>query len=71
MNNNERINQPKAICSFSYSLDGKSFSPIGETFTAREGLWIGAKVGLYCTRPKVSNDSGYADIDWFRVAAVK
>jgi beta-xylosidase len=70
-NNNERIKQPNAICTFSYSLDGKSFSPIGETFTAREGLWIGAKVGLYCSRPKVSNDSGYADVDWFRVEAVK
>ena len=69
-NNTERINQPKAICSFSYSLDGKLYSPIGETFTAREGLWIGAKVGLYCSRPKVSNDSGYADVDWFRVTAL-
>jgi len=69
--NKERINEPKALCTFSYSMDGKSFSPIGETFTAREGLWIGAKVGIYCSRPKASNDSGYADVDWFRVEAVK
>lgn len=28
---------------FSYSLDGKKFRPLGETFQAREGKWIGAK----------------------------
>jgi len=65
--NKEGINQPIATCRFSYSIDGNSFSPFGEAFVAREGLWIGAKVGLYCSRPKASNDSGYADVDWFRV----
>jgi len=69
--NKEGINEPKALCTFSYSTDGNVFSRIGEAFTAREGLWIGAKVGLYCSRPKASNDSGYADVDWFRVEAVK
>jgi len=69
--NKDKINEPKALCTFSYSTDGKVFSPLGESFTAREGLWIGAKVGLYCSRPKISNDSGYADVDWFRVAAIK
>jgi len=69
--NKDKINEPKALCTFSYSMDGEVFSPIGEAFTAREGLWIGAKVGLYCSRPKASNDSGYADVDWFRVEAVK
>ena len=69
--NKERINEPNALCTFSYSINGKSFTPIGEVFTAREGLWIGAKVGIYCSRPKASNDSGYADVDWFRVEAVK
>jgi len=65
--NKEGINQPVATCKFSYSIDGNSFSPLGEKFTAREGIWIGAKVGLYCSRPKASNDSGYVDVDWFRV----
>ncbi len=55
-----------AACNFSYSLDGKSFTAIGETFTAREGRWIGAKVGLVYTRPGKFNDAGSADIDWFR-----
>lgn len=65
--NNEGINEPKATCTFSYSSDGKAFKTLGNAFTAREGQWIGAKVGLFCTRPQPSNDSGYADVDWFRV----
>ncbi|GAA4746566.1 glycoside hydrolase family 43 protein [Flavisolibacter ginsenosidimutans] len=54
-------------CNFSYSLDGKSFTNTGDEFTAEVGRWIGAKVGLFCTRETQINDSGYADIDWFRV----
>lgn len=60
-----------AQCRFAYSLDGKSFTQIGEAFTAEVGRWIGAKVGLFCTRETVINDSGYADVDWFRVEQVK
>lgn len=65
--NKENILQPKANCTFSYSADGKIFTLIGENFAAWEGKWIGAKVGVFCQRPKPLNDSGYADIDWFRV----
>jgi beta-xylosidase len=64
--NNENILQPSANCSFSYSTDGKIFKTLGENFIAREGKWIGAKVGIFCQRPKTLNDSGYADVDWFR-----
>ncbi|MBC8081802.1 MAG: glycoside hydrolase, partial [Hymenobacter sp.] len=56
-----------AKCQFSYSLDGQTFQPVGGTFQAREGRWIGAKMGLFCTRAGSTNDAGYADIDWFRV----
>ncbi|GAB3906086.1 glycoside hydrolase family 43 protein [Mucilaginibacter boryungensis] len=56
-----------AKCDFSYSLDGKSFTSAGNTFQAEVGRWIGAKVGLFCTRESQTNDSGYADVDWFRV----
>jgi beta-xylosidase len=52
---------------FSYSTDGENFTPIGEPFTARQGGWIGAKVGLFCSRSTWSNDSGWADFDWFRI----
>ena len=56
-----------AECSFSYSIDGVSFSSIGNLFKAREGKWIGAKVGFYAIRNGVINDAGSADIDWFRI----
>lgn len=55
------------VCQFSYSKDGNQFEKAGEPFTAEVGRWIGAKVGLFCTRSAQINDSGYADIDWFRV----
>ncbi len=53
----------KAECRFSYSIDGKRFEPLGETFTAQPGMWIGAKVGLFA----LGSGSGYADFDWVRI----
>jgi beta-xylosidase len=58
-------------CQFSYSLDGKTFTKAGDEFTAEVGKWKGAKVGLFCTRQTQINDSGYADVDWFRVEPVE
>jgi len=56
------------MCEFSYSLDGKKYNKMGEAFQAREGKWIGAKVGTFCTRPSiVTNDGGWTDVDWFRI----
>ena len=55
-----------AICFFSYSSDGREFRSVGEPFKAREGRWIGAKVGFFYTRPGKFNDAGTADIDWIR-----
>jgi hypothetical protein len=58
----------RVMCTFSYSLDGKKYQPLGLPFQAREGKWIGAKVGVFCTRPAiVTNDGGWADVDWFRI----
>jgi hypothetical protein len=56
-----------AECQFSYSSDGTSYTSLGNVFKAREGKWIGAKVGFYALREGVFNDAGSADIDWFRV----
>lgn len=56
-------------CRFSYSQEGNHFEPVGATFFAREGKWIGAKVGLFALREGATNDAGYADFDWFRVDA--
>jgi beta-xylosidase len=57
------------LCNFSYSTDGLTYYNADQSFTAEPGRWIGAKVGLFCTRDSHSNDSGYADVDWFRVTA--
>lgn len=54
----------RAICQFFYSLDGVNFKTIGAPFTAREGKWVGAKVGLFSMGKKGT----YADFDWFRIA---
>ncbi|MCB0837071.1 MAG: glycoside hydrolase 43 family protein [Bacteroidetes bacterium] len=55
------------LCQFAYSPDGKKYTDIGKEFKAREGKWIGAKVGIFCIRPDHNNDGGYADYDWFRI----
>jgi hypothetical protein len=55
-----------AMCSFTFSTDGKNFKNVGVPFKAREGRWIGAKVGFFFNRPAKFNDVGSADIDWFR-----
>lgn len=56
-----------ALCTFSWSVDGEKFVTLGEPFKAKPGKWIGAKIGLFCVRSNITNDAGYADIDWFRV----
>jgi len=61
-----RVDSP-AICTFSYSLNGKDFIPIPGSFIAQPGKWIGAKVGIYCIGKQKSNDAGFADVDEFRV----
>lgn len=60
-----------AKCRFSYSTDGKSFTPAGTEFQATPGQWIGAKLGLFATRQTQINDSGWGDYDWFRVEPLK
>ena len=59
-----------AVCKFSYSEDGNAYKPCGETLSAKPGRWVGAKVGLFCTNKRKTNDAGFADVDWFRVEAV-
>jgi len=56
-----------AVCTFSYSSDGKIFTDILENFKATPGKWIGAAMGFFCTRTQVINDAGFAEVDWFRV----
>jgi beta-xylosidase len=60
--------RPEAKCQFSYSLDGQQFTPLGAEFPAREGKWVGAKMGVFCLSPGPAATAGYADVDWWRVA---
>ncbi|HEY0862974.1 MAG TPA: glycoside hydrolase 43 family protein [Lacunisphaera sp.] len=50
-------------CRFSYSLDGKTFTPLGEPFTANVGRWVGAKAGLFAAGDRAA----HADYDSFLV----
>mgnify|MGYP001118152164 FL=1 len=56
----------EAYCRFSYSLDGKKFTEAGTLFKARQGKWIGAKVGMFSVIPH-GKERGWVDVDWFRV----
>jgi hypothetical protein len=53
------------VCEFNYGSE-KITGNILETFTAKPGRWVGAKIGMFCTRANVTNDAGFADIDWVR-----
>lgn len=55
-----------ALAEFSYSTDGRRFHPAGSPFKVSRGHWIGAKAGLFHLRQKSTNDSGFADFDYFR-----
>lgn len=56
----------QAKARFSYSTDGRSYREIGTPFSAREGRWIGAKLGLFASRPAGSVAGGHADFDFLR-----
>jgi Beta xylosidase C-terminal Concanavalin A-like domain len=56
-----------AACQFSYSADGANFTPVGPPFKARQGKWLGAKLGLFAVRTGSTRETGYADIDWLRI----
>ena len=55
------------ICNFLYSIDGQKFNSVGDNFTAREGKWIGAKIGFVALREGIINDAGSVAVDWFRI----
>ncbi len=59
------------VCSFQYSVDGKNFMSIGEKFTAREDIWTGAKVGLFCSCTSGDAGPGGIDVDWFHVEPLR
>ncbi len=55
-------------CQFFYSMMDKDYVPLGDPFQAREGAWIGTKVGIFCLKSPGTRNGGYADFDWFRMS---
>ena len=53
-------------CTFYYSEDGTNFINIGISFKAKEGKWIGAKLGFVALRDGFTNDAGNIKMDWIR-----
>jgi beta-xylosidase len=54
-------------CEFSYSDDGLKYTSLGKPFVAREGRWIGAKAGIFISKPFKSASGGFSDFDWLRI----
>lgn len=52
---------------FSWSRDGRKYTPAGQEFTMREGKWIGAKVGYVAQEPEGKTNRGWIDADWWHV----
>jgi hypothetical protein len=65
--------QKEGLCHFSYSLDNINFTTIEEPFNAKEGKWVGAKVGLFASGEtpkrikKFGVTKGTIMVDWFRI----
>jgi hypothetical protein len=56
-----------AVCRFYYSVNGSNFHEIGKAFKAREGRWIGARIGMTCMCAKSPmQGNGFVDVDWIR-----
>lgn len=52
-------------CSFAFVVNGEVVN-IPQVFQATKGLWIGAKVGLYSVKRRLTGSTGFADFDYFR-----
>jgi beta-xylosidase len=62
------ITGPLAAGKFGYSIDGRAFTSVGSAFTATKVKWIGAKFGLFASKPFGSDSGGFADFAWINVA---
>jgi hypothetical protein len=58
--------QPGGLCTFAYASDGSNLQQIGKEFQSVEGVWIGAKVGLFCVATGPEKVESHADFDYFR-----
>ena len=56
------------VCSFSHMGNDGQWVALQETFQAHPGVWIGAKVGLYCVSESDGAGGSFADVEYFRFA---
>jgi beta-xylosidase len=56
-----------ASCSFQFSLDGKKYKNTGTSFQASPGKWVGAKVGMFASCSDTSENTGFADFEFFSI----
>jgi beta-xylosidase len=54
------------LCIFSFATRDDDFITIPQTFPARKGVWIGAKLGLYSLKRLEYSPAGHVDVDYFR-----
>jgi beta-xylosidase len=57
-------------CQFFYGVSEDTFTTKWSPFKMKPGKWVGAKLGLFCLRNNITNDAGYADIDWVRFGPI-
>ena len=63
-----RLTVKDSRVSFSWSQNGKKFTPCGEEFQMKEGKWIGAKFGFIAADTNPKTDKGWVEADWIRVS---
>lgn len=64
------IDSKQNIHQFSYSTDGKHYTPVGQPFSMHNGHWKGAHVGLYAYNTTESQ-GGKVQTDYFRYNILK
>lgn len=67
-----RLPSTLAKVQFSYSVDGAHFKPLGATWMATPGRWVGAQIGLFAqaasgTPAFTSTKAGFTDFDGFQI----
>lgn len=53
-----------ARVTFSYSLDGVTFTPVGAPFISRPGRWVGAQMGIFAQAPAGTPANTATRIGW-------
>ena len=51
-----------AIVSFAYSTDGVNKTKAATNFVAKPGKWVGAKMGVFCSGERITNDAGFVEM---------